>query len=92
MKNEMFEQIAKELIDNVVDGAQKAQVLSVLTGDSDLKLLSMLLLTLLQAQANGDLEDIAEAIVPVLSRKLEERTGKSLAKEDLLRGLDDNLN
>ena len=81
----LSENIARELIDSVFNAAEKAQLLSVLTGDEDFKLLALMLVTLLQAQAKGDIEEIADAIVPVLSRKVEERTGAPAAMDDLLR-------
>lgn len=90
--NEMNVKLAKELIDTVFEGAEKAQLLSVLTGDSDLKVLALMLITMLQAQAAGDIKDIADAVMPVISQKIEARSGKSTAVEDLVKGLHINLN
>ena len=90
--NELNEKVARELIENVMAGAEKAHLLAILTGDEDFKLLALMLVTMLQAQANGDIQDLAEAIGPVLARKIEERSGKPMAKDDLLRGFDNNLN
>ena len=90
--NELNVKLAKELIDSVFEGAEKAQLLAVLTGDEDLKLLALMLVTLLQAQAAGDIKDIADAVIPVLSQKIEARSGKKTASEDLIKGLNINLN
>ena len=90
--NELNVKLAKELIDSVFEGAEKAQLLAVLTGDEDLKLLALMLVTMLQAQAAGDIKDIADAVIPVLSQKIEARSGKATASEDLIKGLNINLN
>ena len=65
----MQEQLARDLIQNVSDATDNANMLSMLTGDEDFVLLGMLMESLLVAKAKGDLIDFAQALSRVMGQK-----------------------
>ena len=65
----MHEQLARDLIQNVSDATDNANMLSMLTGDEDFVLLGMLMESLLVAKAKGDLIDFAQALSRVMGQK-----------------------
>jgi hypothetical protein len=85
MKN-MNEKLAAELVDAVATAVENSRTLAITTGDDEFAVLAALLTMLLVAKTKGDLEAIAEAVLPVLSASM----NKNNAAEDLLRGLNFN--
>ena len=73
----MQEQLARDLIQNVTDAQNNAQVLAMLTGDEDFMLLGMLMEMLLVAKAKGDLIDFARAVSDVAGQKTAAKEGGS---------------
>ena len=67
--NKMHEQLARDLIQNVKDAQNNAEVLAILTDDEDFALLGMLMESLLVAKAKGDLIDFAQALSRVMGQK-----------------------
>jgi len=85
MKN-MNEKLAAELVDAIATAVENSRTLAITTGDDEFAVLAALLTMLLVAKTKGDLEAIAEAVLPVLSASM----NKNNAAEDLLRGLNFN--
>ena len=75
--NKMQEQLARDLIQNVTDAQNNAQVLAMLTGDEDFMLLGMLMEMLLVAKAKGDLVDFAQVLSDVAAQKNAAKQGGS---------------
>ena len=75
--NKMQEQLARDLIQNVSDATDNANMLSMLTGDEDFVLLGMLMESLLVAKAKGDLLDFAQALSRVMGQKNAAQQGGS---------------
>ena len=75
--NKMQEQLARDLIQNVSDATDNANMLSMLTGDEDFVLLGMLMESLLVAKAKGDLIDFAQALSQVMGQKNAAKQGGS---------------
>ena len=73
----MHEQLARDLIQNVRDAQNNAQVLAMLTDDEEFMLLGSLMETLLVAKAKGDLIDFARAVSDVAGRKNAAKQGGS---------------
>ena len=73
----MQEQLARDLIQNVSDATDNANMLSMLTGDEDFVLLGMVMEMLLVAKAKGDLIDFARALSDVAGRKNAAKQGGS---------------
>ena len=73
----MQEQLARDLIQNVSDATDNANMLSMLTGDEDFVLLGMLMESLLVAKAKGDLIDFAQALSRVMGQKNAAKQGGS---------------
>ena len=73
----MQEQLARDLIQNVSDATDNANMLSMLTGDEDFMLLGMLMESLLVAKAKGDLIDFAQALSRVMGQKNAAKQGGS---------------
>ena len=73
----MQEQLARDLIQNVTDAQNNAQVLAMLTDDEDFMLLGMLMEMLLVAKAKGDLIDFAQALSNVAGQKNAAKQGGS---------------
>jgi hypothetical protein len=85
MKN-MNEKLAAELVDAIATAVENSRTLAITTGDDEFAVLAALLTMLLVAKTKGDLEAIAEAVMPVLSASM----NKNNAAEDLLRGFNFN--
>jgi len=85
MKN-MNEKLAAELVDAIATAVENCQTLAITTGDGEFAMLAALLTMLLVAKTKGDLDAIAEAVLPVLSAAM----NKNNATEDLLRNLNFN--
>ena len=75
--NKMHEQLARDLIQNVKDAQNNAEVLAMLTDDEDFVLLGMLMESLLVAKAKGDLIDFAQALSRVMGQKNAAKQGGS---------------
>ena len=75
--NKMYEQLARDLIQNVKDAQNNAEVLAMLTDDEDFVLLGMLMESLLVAKAKGDLIDFAQALSRVMGQKNAAKQGGS---------------
>jgi hypothetical protein len=75
--NKMHEQLARDLIQNVKDAQNNAEVLAMLTDDEDFALLGMLMESLLVAKAKGDLIDFAQALSRVMGQKNAAKQGGS---------------
>ena len=75
--NKMHEQLARDLIQNVKDAQNNAEVLAILTDDEDFALLGMLMESLLVAKAKGDLIDFAQALSRVMGQKNAAKQGGS---------------
>jgi hypothetical protein len=75
--NKMQEQLARDLIQNVTDAQNNAQVLAMLTGDEDFILLGMIMEMLLVAKAKGDLVDFAWVLSDVAAQKNAAKHGGS---------------
>lgn len=75
--NKMHEQLARDLIQNVRDAQNNAQVLAMLTDDEDFMLLGSLIEIMLVAKSKGDLLDFAQAVSDVAGRKNAAKEGGS---------------
>jgi hypothetical protein len=75
--NKMHEQLARDLIQNVRDAQNNAQVLAMLTDDEEFMLLGSLMEIMLVAKAKGDLLDFAQAVSDVAGRKNAAKEGGS---------------
>ena len=75
--NKMHEQLARDLIQNVRDAQNNAQVLAMLTDDEDFMLLGSLMEIMLVAKSKGDLLDFAQAVSDVAGRKNAAKEGGS---------------
>lgn len=75
--NKMHEQLARDLIQNVKDAQNNAEMLAMLTDDEDFVLLGMLMESLLVAKAKGDLIDFAQALSRVMGQKNAAKQGGS---------------
>lgn len=75
--NKMQEQLARDLIQNVIDAQNNAQVLAMLTDDEDFMLLGSLMEIMLVAKSKGDLLDFAQAVSDVAGRKNAAKEGGS---------------
>ena len=75
--NKMHEQLARDLIQNVRDAQNNAQVLAMLTDDEEFMLLGSLMEIMLVAKAKGDLLDFARAVSDVAGRKNAAKEGGS---------------
>lgn len=64
------ERLAQELLDNIDAAVTNCEVLQLLTGDDDFKLLSMLLRTALIGKAHGDITEMMLAIAGVIDKKI----------------------
>ena len=73
----MHEQLARDLIQNVRDAQNNAQVLAMLTDDEDFMLLGSLMEIMLVAKSKGDLLDFAQAVSDVAGRKNAAKEGGS---------------
>ena len=83
---DMNEKLAAELVDAIATAVENSRTLAITTGDEEFAVLAALLTMLLVAKTKGDLDAIAEAVIPVLSAAM----NKNNAAEDLLRGLNFN--
>ena len=84
--NKMQEQLARDLIQNISDATDNANMLALMTGDEDFMLLGMLMESLLVAKAKGDLVDFAKALSQVMSQKNAAKQGG-----DAIRSIIDNF-
>ena len=75
--NKMHEQLARDLIQNVRDAQNNAQVLALMTDDEEFMLLGSLMEIMLVAKAKGDLIDFARAVSDVAGRKTAAKEGGS---------------
>ena len=75
--NKLHEQLARDLIQNVKDAQNNAEMLAMLTDDEDFVLLGMLMESLLVAKAKGDLIDFAQALSRVMGQKNAAKQGGS---------------
>ena len=75
--NKMHEQLARDLIQNVKDAQNNAEVLAILTDDEDFALLGILMESLIIAKAKGDLVDFAKALSRVMGQKNAAKQGGS---------------
>ena len=75
--NKMHEQLARDLIQNVRDAQNNAQVLAMLTDDEEFMLLGSLMEIMLVAKSKGDLLDFAQAVSDVAGRKNAAKEGGS---------------
>ena len=73
----MHEQLARDLIQNVKDAQNHAEVLAILTDDEDFALLGILMESLIIAKAKGDLVDFAKALSQVMGQKNAAKQGGS---------------
>ena len=73
----MQEQLARDLIQNISDATDNANMLALMTGDDDFVLLGMLMESLLVAKAKGDLVDFAKALSRVMGQKNAAKQGGS---------------
>ena len=83
---DMNEKLAAELVDAIATAVENSRTLAITTGDEEFAVFAALLTMLLVAKTKGDLEAIAEAVLPVLSASM----NKNNAAEDLLRGFNFN--
>ena len=83
---DMNEKLAAELVDAIATAVENSRTLAITTGDGEFAMLAALLTMLLVAKTKGDIEAIADAVVPVLSASM----NKDNAAEDLLRGFNFN--
>jgi hypothetical protein len=83
---DMNEKLAAELVDAIATAVENSRTLAITTGDDEFAVLAALLTMLLVAKTKGDLDAIADAVVPVLSALM----NKNNAAEDLLRGFNFN--
>ena len=75
--NEMQKQLAEDLIRNVAAASNSAKALTLLTGDSDFRLLASMLEMMLVAKAKGDIEDFARVCTDVAAQKTAAAAGGS---------------
>ena len=73
----MQEQLARDLIQNVSDATDNANMLALMTGDEDFVLLGMVMEMLLVAKAKGDLVDFARALSDIAAQKNAVKNGGS---------------
>ena len=73
----MHEQLARDLIQNVRDAQNNAQVLAMLTDDEEFMLLGSLMEIMLVAKAKGDLIDFAQVLSDVAAQKNAAKQGGS---------------
>ena len=83
---EMNEKMANQLVDNIESAVEMCNTLAITTGDEEFVRMGLLLITLLVAKTKGDIDALAEAMIPVLSAK----SNKNNAMEDLKRGINFN--
>ena len=82
----MNEKMANQLVDNIESAVEMCNTLAITTGDEEFVRMGLLLITLLVAKTKGDIDALAEAMIPVLSAK----SNKNNAMEDLKRGINFN--
>ena len=82
----MNEKMANQLVDNIESAVEMCNTLAITTGDEEFVRMGLLLITLLVAKTKGDIDALAEAMIPVLSAK----SNKNNALEDLKRGINFN--
>jgi hypothetical protein len=75
--NKMHEQLARDLIQNVSDASDNANMLALMTGDEEFVLLGSLLEMMLVAKSKGDLLDFARAVSDVAGQKNAAKQGGS---------------
>jgi hypothetical protein len=75
--NKMQEQLARDLIQNVSDASDNANMLALMTGDEEFVLLGSLLEMMLVAKSKGDLLDFARAVSDVAGQKNAAKQGGS---------------
>ncbi len=73
----MQEQLARDLIQNVSDASDNANMLALMTGDEEFVLLGSLLEMMLVAKSKGDLLDFARAVSDVAGQKNAAKQGGS---------------
>jgi hypothetical protein len=73
----MQEQLARDLIQNISDATNNANVLALMTGDEDFELLGMMMEMLLVAKAKGDILDFAQAMSRLAGEKNAAKQGGS---------------
>ena len=83
---DMNEEMARQLVDNIESAVELCNTLALTTGDDEFVTLGLLLTVMLTAKTKGDIDDLAAAMIPVLSAK----TNANNATEDLKHGI--NLN
>ena len=82
----MNEKMANQLVDNIESAVEMCNTLAITTGDEEFVRMGLLLITLLVAKTKGDIDALAEAMIPVISAK----SNKNNAMEDLKRGINFN--
>ena len=75
--NNLHEQLARDLIQNVKDASDNANMLALMTGDEEFVLLGSLLEMMLVAKSKGDLLDFARAVSDVAGQKNAAKQGGS---------------
>jgi hypothetical protein len=75
--NKMQEQLARDLIQNISDATDNANMLALMTGDEDFELLGMMMEMLLVAKTKGDILDFAQALSQVAGEKTAAKKGGS---------------
>ena len=83
----MTEKLVKEFVDSFFDTVEKAEVASMVTGNDDFKLLALAMVTLINAQHKGDLEDFVAAMADVIETKLGKKDPAQKAVDDLLKNI-----
>ena len=83
----MTEKLVKEFVDSFFDTVEKAEVASMVTGNDDFKLLALAMVTLINAQHKGDLEDFVAAMADVIETKLGTKDPAQKAVDDLLKNI-----
>ena len=83
---DMNEKLAKQLVDNIESAVEMCNTLAITTGDEEFARMGLLLITLLVAKTKGDIDALADAIIPVLSAKID----RNNAMEDLKRNISFN--
>ena len=73
----MQEQLARDLIQNVSDASDNANMLALMTGDEEFVLLGSLIEMMLVAKSKGDLLDFARAVSDVAGQKNAAKQGGS---------------
>ena len=81
--NKMQEQLARDLIQNISNATDNANMLALMTGDDDFVLLGMLMESLLVAKAKGDLVDFAKALSRVMGQKNAAKQGGSAMSSNI---------